>query len=224
MILAAGRGERLMPLTQDTPKPMVRVAGTPLIEYNVRALARAGFKELVINHAWHGEKIESHLGDGSRFGVSIQYSRESEALETGGGILAALLLLGEGPFLVVNGDVFTDYPLERLRRPVQDIAHLVLVDNPDYHRQGDFALEAGKVGLDKDKGKALTFTGISVLHPQMFSDCNPGNFRLGPLLRMIISKGLVSGEHYDGLWISVDTPERLALAEEAVASGRMPTV
>ncbi|MEE4465255.1 sugar phosphate nucleotidyltransferase, partial [Azotobacter chroococcum] len=145
MILAAGKGERLRPLTLHTPKPLVRAGGVPLIEYHVRALAAAGFRELVINHAWLGAQIEAYLGDGARFGVRIAYSAEGEPLETGGGIQRALPLLGEAPFLLVNGDIWTDYAFAELRRPLAGLAHLVLVDNPAHHPEGDFCLEAGRV-------------------------------------------------------------------------------
>ncbi|MCO7595823.1 MULTISPECIES: N-acetylmuramate alpha-1-phosphate uridylyltransferase MurU [Pseudomonas] len=216
MILAAGKGERMRPLTLHTPKPLVPVAGQPLIEYHLRALARAGFTEVVINHAWLGQQIEDHLGDGSRFGLSIRYSPEGEPLETGGGIFKALPLLGTAPFLLVNGDIWTDYDFTRLRTPLEGLAHLVLVDNPGHHGRGDFRLEGERV-LDGDEAAdTLTFSGISVLAPALFEGCQPGAFKLAPLLRKAIGEGRVSGEHYRGRWVDVGTLERLAEAERLI--------
>ncbi|GIZ12726.1 N-acetylmuramate alpha-1-phosphate uridylyltransferase MurU [Pseudomonas sp. NCCP-436] len=213
MILAAGKGERLRPLTLHTPKPLVRAAGVPLIEYHVRALAAAGFRELVINHAWLGQQIEDYLGDGSRFGLRIAYSPEGEPLETGGGIFRALPLLGGEPFLVLNGDIFTDYPFASLRRPLAGLAHLVLVDNPAHHPQGDFTLAAGQVSDTADTGQRLTYSGLAVLHPELFAGCRAEAFRLAPLLRQAVEEGMVSGEHFGGCWIDVGTHERLAEVE-----------
>lgn len=211
MILAAGKGERLRPLTLHTPKPLVMAGGVPLIEYHIRALARAGFDELVINHAWLGEKIEAYLGDGTRLGVRIRYSAEGEPLETGGGIHRALPLLGEEPFLVVNGDIWTDYDFARLKRPLEGMAHLVLVDNPEHHPQGDFSLANGRIR--DDRSAALTYSGIAVLHPSLFEGCTTGAFKLAPLLRNAMAAGQVSGEHHRGRWIDVGTHERLAEVE-----------
>lgn len=212
MILAAGKGERLRPLTLHTPKPLVRAGGTPLIEFHVRALAAAGFTELVINHAWLGQQIEDYLGDGARFGVRIAYSAEGEPLETGGGIFKALPLLGDEPFLVVNGDIWTDYDFAALRHPLPGLAHLVLVDNPAHHQGGDFQLEAGQV-RDAAGGAALTYSGIAVLHPGLFAGCQEGAFKLAPLLRAAMTEGRVSGEHFTGRWVDVGTHERLADVE-----------
>lgn len=216
MILAAGKGERLRPLTLHTPKPLVRAAGVPLIEYHLRALAAAGFNELVINHAWLGQQIEDHLGDGSRFGVSIRYSPEGEPLETGGGIFKALPLLGDEPFLVVNGDIFTDYAFAQLRKPLAGLAHLVLVDNPAHHPQGDFLLAGGQVSDGQGTGERLTYSGLAVLSPQLFEGCEPGAFKLAPLLRQAMARGLVSGERHAGRWIDVGTHERLADVERVL--------
>ncbi|WAB97695.1 MULTISPECIES: N-acetylmuramate alpha-1-phosphate uridylyltransferase MurU [Pseudomonas] len=216
MILAAGKGERMRPLTLHTPKPLLPVAGQPLIEYHLRALATAGFTEVVINHAWLGQQIEDHLGDGSRFGLSIRYSPEGEPLETGGGIFQALPLLGNEPFLLVNGDVWTDYPFALLRAPLQGLAHLVLVDNPGHHGRGDFRLQGGQV-VDGDDGPGtLTFSGLSVLHPALFAGCQAGAFKLAPLLRQAMAAGKVTGEHYRGDWVDVGTQERLAEAERLI--------
>ncbi len=213
MILAAGKGERMRPLTLHTPKPLVRAAGVPLIEYHVRALAAAGFTELVINHAWLGQQIEDYLGDGSRFGVRIVYSPEGEPLETGGGIFKALPLLGEQPFLVVNGDVFTDYAFAELRRPLAGLAHLVLVANPSHHPQGDFRLVDGKVTDEPEDTNRLTYSGLAVLSPALFDGCQHGAFKLAPLLRRAMADDQVSGERFSGRWVDVGTHERLAEVE-----------
>ncbi|MEX6501836.1 N-acetylmuramate alpha-1-phosphate uridylyltransferase MurU [Pseudomonas zhanjiangensis] len=220
MILAAGKGERLRPLTLHTPKPLVRAAGVPLIEYHVRALAAAGFRELLINHAWLGQQIEDYLGDGARFGLSIQYSAEGEPLETGGGIFRALPRLGDQPFLVVNGDIFTDYPFAELRRPLAGLAHLVLVDNPAHHPQGDFCLQQGRLGDPLDGQASLTYSGIAVLSPRLFDGCQAGAFKLAPLLRRAMASGRVSGERFAGRWVDVGTHERLADVEQLLAGER----
>ncbi|MBA1188802.1 nucleotidyltransferase family protein [Pseudomonas entomophila] len=217
MILAAGKGERMRPLTLHTPKPLVPVAGVPLIEYHLRGLAAAGFDEVVINHAWLGQQIEDHLGDGSRWGLRIAYSAETEPLETGGGIFKALPLLGDRPFVLINGDVWTDYDLAGLRRPLAGLAHLVLVDNPEHHAQGDFSLVQHQVSDTSGEGTRLTFSGLSVLHPALFDGCEAGAFKLAPLLRRAMAEGQVSGEHHRGQWIDVGTLERLAQVERVLA-------
>ena len=214
MILAAGKGERMRPLTLHTPKPLLPVAGKVLIEYHIEALAGAGIRELVINHAWLGQQIEDALGDGSCYGVQIAYSPESEPLETGGGILQALPLLGDQPFVLVNGDVWTDYDFCALTLPPGKLAHLVLVDNPEHHPEGDFALAEGCVSVEGEH--RLTYSGIAVLHPQLFAGCMLGPFRLAPLLRTAIEHGQVSGEYYSGQWVDVGTVERLAQVEAMV--------
>lgn len=216
MILAAGKGERLRPLTLHTPKPLVCVGGVPLIEYHLRALAVAGFTEIVINHAWLGQQIEDHLGDGSRFGVRIQYSAEGEPLETGGGIFKALPLLGDKPFAVVNGDIWTDYSFAGLRMPLTGLAHLVLVDNPAHHPKGDFCL-AGTQVLDAQPGSnTLTYSGIAVLSPALFEGAEAGAFKLAPLLRKAMAAGRVTGERLQGQWVDVGTHERLAEVESLI--------
>ncbi|WPP00371.1 nucleotidyltransferase family protein [Pseudomonas sp. HR96] len=213
MILAAGKGERMRPLTLHTPKPLLPVAGVPLIEYHLRALAKAGFNEVVINHAWLGQQIEDALGDGSRFGLAIRYSAEGEPLETAGGILKALPLLGSEPFVLINGDVFTDYDFSALRAPLKGLAHLVLVTNPEHHPGGDFTLNQGAVRDVPHGDPRLTYAGIAVLDPQLFDGCPPGAHKLAPLYRNAMALGQVSGEHFAGLWVDVGTHERLAEAE-----------
>lgn len=207
MILAAGRGERLRPITDSIPKPLVQVRGKSLIQHHVEALVSAGFTELVVNHAWFGEKIEAALGDGSRFGASIQYSAEGTALETGGGIHKALPLLGDDPFLVVNGDVYTDYPFTNLANQPSKLVHLVLVRNPPQHPKGDFALQGEK--LLRQGEEMHTFSGIGVYSPNFFKDCQPGKFPLAPMLFKAIEQEQITGEVYDGLWEDVGTVERL---------------
>lgn len=220
MILAAGKGERLRPLTLHTPKPLVQAGGVPLIEYHVRALARAGISELVINHAWLGEQIEAYLGAGDRFGVRIQYSAEGEPLETGGGIHRALPLLGDQPFIVVNGDIWTDYDFAALVQPLAGLAHLVLVNNPPHHPAGDFALSDGKVVDGGASAATFTYSGIAVLHPRLFEGCGAGAFKLAPLLRQAMAAGQVSGEHCRGRWVDVGTHERLAEVEAILEARR----
>ncbi len=212
MILAAGRGERMRPLTDHTPKPLLRVGGKALIEYHIDALVRAGFEEIVINHAHLGRQIEAALGDGSRYQVRLRYSPEGQALETGGGIFRALPLLGEEPFVVVNGDVWCDYPFARLRRPLQGLAHLVLVDNPPHHPRGDFHLSGDRV--ESEGEPRLTFSGIGLYHRDLFKGCSDGAFPLAPLLRKAMATGEVSGEHYRGHWVDVGTPQRLGELDE----------
>lgn len=214
MILAAGRGERLRPLTDETPKPLVEVGGKPLIEHHITGLADAGFRELVINLAHLGDQIEAALGSGSRFGVNIAYSREPEgALETGGGIVQALNLLGNGPFAVVNGDIFSDYPFSRLRAVKCEHAHLVLVPNPGHNPKGDFSLEGARI---RNTGEHMgTFSGIAVYHPRFFAGCEPDRFSVVPLLRKAIEQRVVTGEWYRGLWSDVGSPERLQEVQKA---------
>lgn len=217
MILAAGKGERMRPLTLTTPKPLIPVAGVPLIEYHLRALARAGFTEVVINHAWLGEKIEAHIGDGERFALQVTYSRETQPLETGGGIFQALKYLGDEPFAVINGDIWTDYDYSTLPQSLTGLAHLVLVANPEHHLEGDFLLRDGQVQVPSASVDTLTYSGIAVLHPHLFADSAAGAFKLAPLLRFAMRDGQVSGEQFAGHWIDVGTPERLAAVEALLA-------
>jgi MurNAc alpha-1-phosphate uridylyltransferase len=213
MILAAGRGERLRPITDNIPKPLVKVKGKSLIQYHVESLVAAGFTDLVINHAWHGEKIEQALGDGSQFGASIVYSAEGKALETGGGIFKALPLLGDEPFLVVNGDVFTDYPFSELVNQPSKLVHLVLVCNPPQHPKGDFALQGNL--LQREGNDKQTFSGIGVYSPKLFKDCQSGRFPLAPLLFKAIEQSQATGEVYHGVWEDVGTVDRLQKLNES---------
>lgn len=219
MILAAGRGERMRPLTDHTPKPLLPVAGRPLIAHHLEALRAAGIGEIVINTGHLGDQLPAALGDGREWGVRIAWSPEPpEALETGGGIFQALPLLGSEPFLVVNGDVWTDYPFARLPVVPAGLAHLVLVSNPPHHLDGDFALAAdGTVG--ERGGPRLTFSGISVLRPELFAGCASGRFPLGPLLRRAMAVGQVSGERYAGGWRDIGTPQRLAELDRELGAG-----
>ena len=213
MILAAGRGERMRPLTDKVPKPLLKVAGKMLIEYHLEKLKLAKITNVVINHAWLGEKIEKTLGDGSRYGLNIVYSAEKEALETAGGIINALPLLrgweGEAEeFIVINGDVYCDYDLNNLPPTLSGLAHLILVDNPDHHIEGDFSLT--KSGLVDQTGKHnRTFSGIGVYHPDLFKDYSIAKQALAPILRKAMDSNQVSGEYYQGIWHDMGTPERL---------------
>lgn len=208
MILAAGRGERMRPLTDTTPKPLLRIHGKPLIARHVERLAAAGVELIVINLAWLGWMIQDYLGDGSRYGVSIQYSEESpRALETAGGIFRALPALRPGPFLVVNGDVFTDYPFERLTLGVESDAHLVLVPNPPQHARGDFGIENGLAV--PAAAQQYTFSGIAAYRPEFFSGCADGAFPLKPLLVRAMAAQRCTAELYTGVWVGVDTPDLL---------------
>jgi len=215
MLLAAGRGERMRPLTDTTPKPLLRIGGQMLIEHQIHALARAGFTQLVINHAWLGAQIERALGDGAVYGVRIEYSPEgATGLETGGGIYHALPLLGAEPFLVVNADLWTDYDFTTLPADPDGLAHLVMVDNPPHHPQGDFALLEGR--LAQHGPLLLTFSGIGVYRPELFDGCRRGAFPLAPLLRAAMDRAQVSGEYYSGRWFDIGTPERLAEVNETL--------
>jgi MurNAc alpha-1-phosphate uridylyltransferase len=223
MILAAGRGNRMRPLTDHTPKPLLTAGGRTLIEHQIDKLKAAGFTELVVNHAHLGERIEAYLGDGSRYGLSIRYSAEGRAighegaLETGGGILKALPMLADGdePFLVTNGDVWCDFDYGRLVDASaiadDDLASIVLVDNPGHNTGGDFALAGGRV--TRDEGEKLTFAGIGLYRPALFAghdrDAPPSAFPLAPLLFNAMDRGLVGGLKHSGCWLDVGTPQRL---------------
>lgn len=214
MILAAGRGERMRPLTDHTPKPLLKVGGKPLIVWHLERLAHAGFKDVVINHAHLGEQIEAALGDGSQWGLRIQYSPEKIALETAGGIANALPLLGSEPFLVINGDTFTQLDFANIKLTPNNLVHLVLVDNPPQHSQGDFVYDNGVLKNDDTENNAtskLTFSGVGVYHPSLFASVQHGEpAKLAPLLRQAIANNKASAEHYQGAWHDIGTPERLA--------------
>jgi N-acetyl-alpha-D-muramate 1-phosphate uridylyltransferase len=230
MILAAGRGERMRPLTDTLPKPLLRAGGKALIEYHLENLARAGFIDIVINHAHLGQMIEAALGNGERYGLKIRYSHEPVALETAGGIAQALPILGDWPrnsgkdrpFLTINADIYCEMNFSSLlpvlwsmqNDPAGDLAHLVLVDNPPHHPEGDFSLDAGRVFLSAKGKKNLTFSGIGVYRPQFFKNLAAGSAtKLAPLLREAIAEEKTSGEHYQGVWVDVGTPERLRLLD-----------
>lgn len=218
MILAAGLGTRMRPLTLHTPKPLLKVGDKCLIEYHIDRLVEAGITEIVINHAWLGDQIEAYLGDGTSYGARIRYSAETEPLETGGGICKALPLLcdrGERAFMVLNGDLFSTQPLAPLRDvlPQPGGAHLVLTDNPPWHPEGDFALTADGVVAPEGEGK-LTFSGISVLTPELFTDIRDEAFALAPLLRQTMAAGRVTGRRLQGYWEDVGTPERLQALDQ----------
>jgi MurNAc alpha-1-phosphate uridylyltransferase len=228
MILAAGRGERMRPLTDTTPKPLLPAGGRPLIAWHLDKLAKAGVTDVVINHAHLGAMIEAALGDGRDFGLSIRYSPEVEALETAGGIATAMPLLGDAPFIVVNGDVFTDFPYgqlvdaaRRLSGDASRVAHLVLVDNPTHHPGGDFALEHG---LARPEGTPrFTFSGLGVYRPGLFEGIASGTkARLAPLLVAAMGRDAVSAEHFRGYWLDVGTPARLAELDARLAVRNEP--
>lgn len=213
MILAAGRGERMRPLTDHTPKPLLQVGGKPLIVWHIERLVRAGITDLVINHAHLGIQIEQALGDGKQWNARIRYSDEGKALETAGGIANALHLLGDQPFAVVNGDVYCDYIFAHLPQRAAaladstDMLHLVLVDNPPQHPNGDFGLQKERVTNEAPK---FTFSGIGIYKPALFASIVRGTAApLAPLLREQIALGKVSGEHHRGAWVDVGTPQRL---------------
>jgi MurNAc alpha-1-phosphate uridylyltransferase len=210
MLLAAGRGERLRPITDTLPKPLVEIAGKPLIVYHLEALVRAKVRDVVINLSWLGEKIRAALGDGSRYGVRIAYSEEGPVpLETGGGIHRALPLLGPEPFLVVNADVWTDMDLGRLEALDEGAdARLMLAPNPPHHSRGDFGLE-GDFVVEREADR-FTYTGIGVYRPEFFEGCTPGKFPLLPLLRRAIAARRLRGEVYRGEWLDIGSPDRLA--------------
>ena len=220
MILSAGRGERMRPLTDALPKPLLSVGGKPLIQYHLEALAHAGVREVVVNLAWRGAMLRDALGNGARFGVRLIYSDEGdEALETGGGIFNALPLLGMEPFIVVSGDIWTEYRFELLasRLSSRDVAHFVLVPNPPFHVEGDFSLRTGRI-IDGE-GARQTYANIGVYRPEFFAGCRPGPFPLVPLMRAWIGEGRVSGELYEGAWRNIGTPAQLAELDRELMTG-----
>jgi N-acetyl-alpha-D-muramate 1-phosphate uridylyltransferase len=220
MILAAGRGERMRPLTDHTPKPLLEAGGRALIEHHLDALAAAGFREVVINLHHLGAQIRDRLGDGRDYGLAIHYLNEgARALETGGGILNALPILGEQTFLVLNADVWCNYRFKLHDLAGKALAHVVLVDNPVHHPQGDFFLNHG--GLSLSRGNRLTFSGIGYYRRELFDTCKPGKFPLAPLLRQAAEHGLVSAEHYRGEWRDIGTPQRLRALHELLRQRKL---
>ena len=223
ILLAAGRGERMRPLTDSCPKPLLRVGGKALIEWQLERLAAAGFDDIVVNHSHFGALIEQALGDGRRFGVRLRYSREAEALETAGGVAQALPLLGREPVLVVSADIHTDFDYSSLvariagiaRNPATTVAHFVLVDNPSWHPGGDMGLKAGRVSRD---AALLTYGNISVFHPEIFRALAPGtHLRLFPWAYQFVDAGRVSGEHFRGGWDNVGTPAQLEALDRSLS-------
>ena len=222
MILAAGRGERMRPLTDHTPKPLLAAGGKPLIVWHLERLAAAGFREIVINHAHLGAQIETALGNGSQWGLRIAYSPEPPgALETAGGIATALPLLGNQPFLVVNGDIYCDWDFNQARQLASPFAHLVMVANPVHHTGGDFSLDGERVIYANDE-QTLTYAGIGVFSPAFFSGVTPGTvMKLRPLLDAAIAAGTLSGERYTGRWVDVGTPQRLAELDQELRDAEL---
>ena len=223
MILAAGMGNRMRPLTLHTPKPLLKVGGKPLIVWHIEKLQKIGVQEIVINTAWLGEKLVEALGDGSQFGVKILWSHEGQGLETAGGIIKALPLLGNEPFILVNGDVWTtmDFaPLLNMQLQ-NDLAHLVLVENPVQHPQGDFTLAANKAYTFEQarSGENLTYSGVAVMHPQMFGGLESGKRPLAPLLKQAMQEEKISAHKLQGVWMDVGTPERLNALDQQIQQG-----
>jgi N-acetyl-alpha-D-muramate 1-phosphate uridylyltransferase len=224
IILAAGRGERMRPLTDSTPKPLLRAGGRSIIEWQVAHLAAGGFTELVVNHSHMGGMIEAALGDGARFGTRIRYSHEARALETAGGVAQALAMLDGEPFLVVSGDIHTTFDYASLAprmasiasEPSRHAAHFVLVDNPPWHAAGDMGLAGGRVTR---AGPRLTYGNIAVFHPQLFRDVAPGTcLKLFPWAYQFVDEGRVTGEHFHGSWDNIGTPEQLAALDQRLSA------
>jgi len=219
MILAAGRGERMRPLTEKLPKPMLQVGGHRLIEYHFAALAKLGVSEVVVNLSWQGDRIRAAFGDGASQGLAILYSEEGpEPLGTAGGIIAALPLLDAAPFLVLNGDVWTDFDLRSLLQPRGSLAHLVLVDNPGHHPHGDYGLGPG--GRATPGPPTLTYSGISLIDPALFEGCAPGFRALKPLFDVALAAGRLSAQRHAGTWCDVGTPARLAALDAELRLGK----
>jgi N-acetyl-alpha-D-muramate 1-phosphate uridylyltransferase len=212
MILAAGRGTRMGDLTNDIPKPLLKVNGQYLIEYSLHALAKASVSEVVINVCYRKEMIKEALGDGERYGLTIQYSDEDEALETGGGIVKALPRLGKEPFIVISSDIVSDYPLQNLPKEPLGLAHLILIDNPSYHPGGDFCLYGHRIYYGK--GETLTFGNIGVYRPELFAGCSVRKFPLVELFKREIANQKIDGEHYKGSWFNIGSPDQLVAAIE----------
>jgi len=202
----------MRPLTDFTPKPLLKIKGKALIEYHLEKLARANFEKVIINHHWLGEQIETTLGNGEKYGIQIKYSKEINVLETGGGIIQALPLLGEKPFLVVNGDIWCDCDFSKISLKINRLAHLFLVTNPEHNLKGDFGLEKGFV-INQPQ---LTFSGISIYHPDLFKDYKIEKLPLAPILRKAITAQNVTGEHFTGRWFDIGTPARLEMLERLI--------
>ena len=214
MVLAAGRGERMRPLTESRPKALLEVAGRPLIEHHLESLRTAGIDNVVVNLGWHGEQIAERIGSGAAWGLTVAYSPEGDnILETGGGIHRALPLLGDEPFLVVNADVFTDMPMPS-ELADDALGHLVLVPTPEHKAKGDFDLEGGRIAVAENP--ALTFSGVAMYRPEFFADCEPGRFPLAPMLTEAARAGRLTGSLYEGLWVDVGTPERLEALNQSL--------
>lgn len=213
MLLAAGRGSRLKPWTDKMPKPLLPVAGKPLIVHHIERLAQAGFKEIIINLSYLGEQIEQLLNNGQQFGVTIQYTKENPALETGGGVYNALPLLGPDPFLVANADIYTDFPFANLPKQITTLGHIILVDNPTHNLKGDYHLTKD-YKITHDPIHQFTFSGIGIYTPRLFNDCTPGIFRLPTVFEKAIKTQQLSGEIYRGIWCDVGTTERWNSLEE----------
>lgn len=215
MILAAGRGERMRPLTDHCPKPLLPAGGKPLLQWHIEALAAVGVIDIVINHAHLGQQIENHFGNGSALGVHLTYSAEASALETAGGIRKALHLLGAAPFLVINGDVACEWPVDKAVQIASEwrrgqLAHLVMVPNPPHNPKGDFAVDGTEVNVPAQGERTFTFSGIGLYHPDLFESLQAGEIaRLAPLLRQAMAAGKVQGELFSGFWMDIGTPERL---------------
>ncbi len=224
MILAAGLGNRMRPLTLHTPKPLLEVGGKPLIVWHIEKLAAMGVNEIVINTAWLGEKLAQALGDGSQFGVKILWSHEGEGLETAGGIINALPLLGDEPFILVNGDVWTTMDFAPLLNVElgENLAHLVLVQNPEQHPNGDFTLADGKAYIfdQQISGENLTFSGVSVIHPKIFAGLEAGKRPLAPLLKAAMLENKIAASKLTGIWVDVGTPERLNALDLMIREGK----
>lgn len=221
MILAAGYGTRMGELTQYCPKPLLKAAGKPLIFYHLEALKQAGIEDVVINTGWLGHMLEEAIADGTRFGLRVSWSREGEPLETAGGIRKALPLLGDEPFLVVNGDIWTDKDYATIQLPEGQLASLVLVDNPEHHLAGDFTLSSSGVVQPKEEGQTFTFSGLGCYHPALFSQYGVDEDKLGIVLREAMADGKVSGEHFTGAWWDIGTPERLQHLEQLIQAGEL---
>ena len=219
MVLAAGRGERMRPLSDERPKALMKAAGRPLIEYCIERLVEEGIREVVVNHAWLGQQIVDALGDGSRFGAALVYSPEPDGeLDVGGGIVNALPMLGESPFIVASADVWSDYPFHRLFAGPKGLAHLVLVDNPAYYLRGDFGLTGDRV--ESGGVPRLTYSGIGVYRPELFAGRASERHPLLPILEEAIERGEASGEHYRGQWFNVGTPADLEALDRTLRSQR----